>query len=369
MVTKQRRVPAGALITVLAAILLAVLSPGAGSYRAIAYPTEGSNLQGSGRSGQVEDPGKFLARALTRATLFTSFDGPAVTEGVKTRFVATVTYDRPAPGGRVIKVAYANDATLSAAQGAFDIVPVTDRRQNLDEGTKRPGGGFQLQWIWQVTPRQSGSLTLMLEIQPVLLLETTRSDLEVRNKPIPVDVKVHPNRIALQMMKKDARGLELAVPDRWTVDRTMHLTAALPLSSDPEVGADLLLVPAPGSAPVTVRASVDREGGQLVGRWSVTPTSTGSVQLQLTTTLQTEAGVIPITDTVTTTRSFSVDPQPPSFWQRVQTPFLWLTPVLGVLVVLIPWFRSGLSRTRRSARSDGSRGPQDEQAGQGGPAN
>ena len=52
----------------------------------------------------------------------------------------------------------------------FKVDPRTDMRQNLDEGTPDGRGGMELSWMWDVTPRATGALTLRLEIQPVVVL-------------------------------------------------------------------------------------------------------------------------------------------------------------------------------------------------------
>jgi hypothetical protein len=191
-------VPASVIgATMLAGLFLPVSS----ALYAQAYSRQGSNIIKS-TGGRFD-----LSQALTDAKLSTLFAPARVTEDVATTFTATITYDRSSRVGRKIKVAYSNDAVLKVAKGKFDIEAVSDPRQNLDEGTRLPGGGFELSWVWQITPRQSGRQSLVLEIQPVLLLGHSQNQtFEARNQPLQITVQVHPNEQCLRPVDDQDRG-------------------------------------------------------------------------------------------------------------------------------------------------------------------
>jgi hypothetical protein len=328
--TRRARGWVGATVLVVLVTLLGAAIPAAGQlYLQQVYPGP--------KSGVIE-PGKSIEDALTKASLETGFDMEPLTEDVRTVFTARIFYGTTKPHRPTIKVAYRNDASLKALRGKFEVTPITDTRQYLDEGTKRPGGGFELAWKWEVVPRQSGSLALLLEIQPVVVVRgSSRRDLAVRNKPIRIDVKVHPNKRALAEVLSAAQELDIHYPDRWFVGKQAKVEASLPLKGHRDaVKTDIALARDQGSVPATIEPDVSSQGeDQFVVSWLVTPAEAGPVDMLFTVNLSTQAGDQPVTDKVMLHRSVTAEPAPPSFWQRLQAPVLWLTPFVALLATLL----------------------------------
>lgn len=327
-------------IGVIALTTLGAATPVARGLYEVAYPGPGSN---------VVTPGESLERALTKAQLTTSFNTKTLIQDVPAIFTATIVYGaKPPSGAPTIRVAYANDATLAPLQkDQFEITPQTDSRQNLDEGHLRPAGGYELDWRWQVTPRASGSLSLRLEIQPVLVvIGSNRTDLETRNKPIAVTVKVNPAAAALDEVKRSAQNLEIGHPTDMVVGEEADWTATLDLKGHADVvKAQVNLIQAAGSAPTTISLSESRlTGDRLVSRWAVTPTDRGPVKLAFAVDLSARAGDKTIRDATEVPLAVIAHVEP-SFWERVQAPVLWLTPLVALLGGVLG-LRAAL-RTRR----------------------
>ena len=352
--TRKTRGWGGATVLVVLVTLVGAAVPAAGELYRQVYP---------GPDSGVVEPGKSIERALTRASLETGFDAEPVTEGVRTVFTARIFYVKTKPGRPTIKVAYANDASLEVLKGKFDITPLTDTRQYLDEGTRRPGGGFELAWMWEIVPRQSGSAVLQLQIQPVVILKgSSRKDLAVRNKPIRIDVRVHPNNKALAEVLSAARELQINHPDKLFVGEQAKVEASLPLRGHQDtVEADIALVRDEGSVPATVQAvEPSQDQDRFVGSWLVTPAAEGSVDLLFTVKLSTQAGDLPLTDEVVLHRSVTAEPAPPSFWERLQAPVVWLAPFValltGVLALRAGWRRRHQGTGDDAETTDGNSG-------------
>ena len=335
------------ILLVMALTTLGATAPVARGLYAVAYPGLGSNVVTSGKS---------LQKALAKAELRTRFDTKALTENEPSIFTATIIYGvKPSRGGTTIKVAYANDATLTAeSKKQFDIRPLTDKRQNLDEGHKRPAGGYELDWRWEVTPRDAGSLSLSLEIQPVLILKgSNRKDLETRNRPIGVRVRVNPAATALAEVQQSADNLQIAHPTTMVVGEAAEWTATLSLKGHADaVKAKVNLVEEPGSAPaaITLHQS-ELTGDRLVSRWAVTPTDKGPIKLRFAVDLSARSGdrTIAATSEVPGAAVAHVEP---SFWERVQAPVLWLTPLVGLAAGILG-LRAALG-SRRRGKDDGA---------------
>jgi hypothetical protein len=258
-------------------------------------------------------------------------------------------------------VAFANDARLKPSRGKFEITPVTDTRQYLDQGTRRRGGGFQLAWKWEVVPRQSGSLALLLTIEPVVVLPgVSRRDLAQRNKPIRINVRVHPNTHALAEVSSAAQQLRISYPKRLVVGQQAKVDASLPLQGHQDsVKADITLDRDEGSVLATIEpAESSQDGDQLVRRWLVTPAEEGPVDMLFTVKLSAQAGDRPLKDQVVLLRSVSAEPAPPSLWARLQAPVTWLGPFValagGLLALRTAW-------RRRRSRAEAA-GPADDDA-------
>src|SRR5829696_468713 len=133
--TRRARGWVGATVLVILVTVLGAAMPAAGQLYLQVYPGP--------RSGVIE-PGKSIENALTKASLETGFDIEPLTEDVRAVFTARIFYGKTKPQRPTIKVAYRNDASLKGlTRGEFEITPITDTRQYLDEGTRRPGGGLE----------------------------------------------------------------------------------------------------------------------------------------------------------------------------------------------------------------------------------
>jgi hypothetical protein len=341
---------------VIIATLVAMATPATGALYERIYPAD----------TPVLEAGDTIEKAVTKASLKTGWDHEPLTQDVASRFTATIFYDTraPLPGLPVINVAYANDATLKPSSGKFDIVPVTDSRRYLNEGTRRPGGGFRLSWAWDVVPRSVGRLVLILQIQPLVLVRgTSARDLELRNKPIPIRVAVNPNRDALDRVFAAAQTLRITAPSEMRVGRSEEIEADLPMRGRGRlVHAEVALDRAESSAAATIEeAEVLRTADETRVRWRVTPDEIGPVDLLFTVALSTSSGDAPVMKTVSLHRSLRAKPAPPSIWSRLQAPALFLAP----FVALAPLVAFIVKRWSARRREDEARlaGPREDGAG------
>ena len=334
----------GAIAVCLFSASGALASTSSGALYTDTYPGQGSNVVTSGKD---------LAKALTTASLTYGFTHPSLTQDVPARFRATVVYGRGVrPIEPTIKLAYGNDASLTPIEAdTLRVVPVTSTRQYLDEGTGNPGGGYRLTWAWDVVPLQSGQLHLVLEIKPVLVVVggSSNADLAVRNEPIVITVEVNPNRKALEEVATEAQHLKITVPGSFLINERVQVVAALPLKGHQGVvRAGVDLARDQGSTAATIEsAGSDQQADQLVSRWLVTPADSGPMNMVFTVSLSTTAGEIPVSKAVTVRRSATVEPAPPSLWDRLQTPVLWITPFV-VLIGLLLGLRKSFSQQPRA---------------------
>ena len=338
----------GALIIfVITITTLGAGAPVARDLYAVAYPGLGSNVVSSGKSFQ---------KALAKAKLRMRFNTKTLTENEPSTFTATIIYGvKPSRGGTTIKVGYENDATLTPkSKEDFDITPLTARRQFLDEGHKRPGGGYELDWSWKVTPRAAGSLSLSLEIQPVLILKgSNRKDLETRNRPISVRVRVNPAATALSEVIQSAENLQTKYPRKMVVNEVAEWSATLSLNGHADtVNAKVDLVQEPGSADAEItKRPPTRAGDLLVARWAVKPIEKGTVKLKFAVDASADSGDRTIQDEAVVP-ALAIASVPPSFWELVQAPVLWLTPFVGLAAGILG-LRAALG-VRRRGKDDGA---------------
>lgn len=256
--------------------------------------------------------------------------------------------------GRVVLVAYENVATLrETKEGEFDIVRRTGASQRLDEGHRLPGGGYELSWQWAVTPQTVGEKTLELELQPVIVVDKSRrKGIQVRNEPIPISVRVHPNAAALNEVSSKASELPVTLPAELVAGQASEVTAVLPLGPHDEVvDAKVTLMRGPDSVGASV-SNVEQtvSAGSLIAKWSVTPTEAGTLDLRFHIALSTQAGVQTIKEEAETLRSVTVSAPPPPFWSRLVGFFsgingvvVALAGILGLIVAIRKWRSSGAS--------------------------
>ena len=169
-------------------------------------------------------------------------------------------------------------------------------RQNLDEGRPDGRGGLTLSWSWDVTPRATGSLTLQLEMVPVVIMDgSIVQELARRNKPITIEVLVHPNRSRFEaVVAACTTDLELTVPQELTAEDAVTVEADLPLHGDGnDVRVDLDMRTGAGSVPITLekRSTGDLANGDRVHReWVVRPGKDGVANLTVVAVITTKAG-------------------------------------------------------------------------------
>ncbi len=306
--------------------LAAATSPLAELY-AQTYPTD-----------SVVDGAEELEAALADAELTWEFDSEHLTENERSQLTATIVYDtEPTGGGVEVKVAFANDASLTpATPGQFQISWLTAPRQRLDQGNARPGGGFELSWIWDVVPRASGDLRLLLEIQPVVLVDgdVLGGFLEKVNTPVPVGVNVHPNRLAFdEVLAAAMSDLDVDVPREVTKGEPVDVVATLPLPNPADaLDISISVQTGTGSAPARIedRGQVQPvvTNGRLIHSWVITAVADGLLSLVFTVSVTAPTGDQTLEDSVLATRSIAVTK---SLSERSLDFFIVLGTILGVI--------------------------------------
>lgn len=318
---------------------------------------------------------KDLSRALTTANLETGFTPETVTQFEQVQFTATIIYGTaPTPSLPTVKVAYNNEALLAAQDDdTFLIEPTSRSRQYLDEGARRPGGGYQLSWTWDVTPLVSGDQSLVLRVVP----NATVNGKAVRgtdiNEPIPVEVDVNPAARDFGDVVVAAGDMETDLPDEMTVGDEYDVSAAMSMAghedsvsaaitlSQGEDSADVTISPA-SAAPVTAMglAPAAAPGDRLEQRWTVIPDEAGQVDLVFTAAVAGRAAEQELEQDVQVRASARAVEPGASFWDLLQKPVLYLTPFVGLALALIT-LRSSLAKRRAAAPAEGASagGPSD----------
>jgi hypothetical protein len=321
-----------AVVTTLLAAAAAVAAPGLGELYGEVYPGSGSEI--------IDGTAQSFERALIAAHLTHRFSTKTLVENTKARFIASVVYGAREPSKPPnIEIGYANDGDLQAGvEGDFDIVLLSPRRQTLDKGTRRPSGDFKLTWEWEVTPRKSGTLRLELTINPLLILVgSDRDDLRPINEPVPIEVKVHPNREALTAVLAAAeKDLDISLPSELTVGDQVDITATLPLSRQYDVvKRDITLDAAPGSVRTTIQPVPSLTTQQPLKRgWKLTAEEAGPVDLVFVVKAGTTAGDTDLMGERSNEKTVRAGERPPSLWSRVQALVPWLGSFLGLILAV-----------------------------------
>lgn len=296
---------------------------------------------------------RLWGEATAKANIETSVAPQRPTQYQEAQVTAVLVYGaEPTQDLPVVKIAFSNVVTLSAAEDEFHIRPTSNDRMELDQGTRRPGGGYELRWTWQVTPLKSGSLSLELRIQPRVVINGRADDsAQDVNRPVPIDVEVNPVQSAFDDVVAEAEDLEITgADDDLTVGRATRVSAELPLSGPGEaIDADLRLVEADGSGPVDIDAAPpDRSGSTVAGSWLVTAQESGTVDLQLRTVVRADAGGYPLERVIVHDLRSTASP---SFFSR-----LWVQLTLTISVVVAAMGGAlGLISKGREAFPAGSR--------------
>lgn len=348
----RRRNTVRAAVVVAAATLLAVALPIGAPLYADVYP---------GPDADTVD------EALTTAEFRHGFDSEEVTQFETTTFFARIVYGTPTPitpGQNTVEVAWSNEAVLTAQNvDAFDISPTSASRQFLSAGTRRPGGGYELTWTWDVTPLLAGTQSLSVRILPSVVVEGEPiPDLANINKPVEVDVDVHPVKHDFDEVLAAADSMKTTVPDKMTVGTEYDVSASLSLAGHADtVTADITLAAGADSAKITiVEASADSGAGMraetvasgdgtVVRRWAVTADEAGQVALVFTAHVQGQAATHELEDEVPRVVAAKAMEPPPSFWDRLQQPVLYLTPFVVLAAGILGLWATWKTRNKRKA--------------------
>jgi len=284
--------------------------------------------------------GQNFERALTRASLSTSFDPDRLIENEPTRFTATVVYARQLDPGPKIDVAYANDAELNPLDPRqFDVTPTSSTRQYLDDGQPDGKGGLMLVWTWDVIPRAVGLLTLTLEIKPVVMVGgVVSTELARRNKPIRIDVVINPNHAKFdELVGRSDKDFTLSVQDSWKAEEPATIAASFVLQdASPDVSLRLDLNPADGSVPLTIVAKPPGPNpppNTVFAEWEVTPGKEGDVRLKAAVIIATQSGDRALEQRIEKPVAKVADPAP-SFWGPIQSIIAGLSGLIGLVVAV-----------------------------------
>jgi hypothetical protein len=293
-----------AVVAVLAGTLAALVLPGTNGLYARTYPVQP----------------EVISRAVAEAALDAAFEREPLEQYVPTTFSATIIYDTALPRELpTVNVAYSNEATLKGDPDEFVIRPLTDSRQNLDEGAARAGGGFQLTWSWQVEAMLPGSKILILEIQPLVLVNgRLLRDVERRNKPIPVEVEVNRNQKALDDTAAAIRrsleepspsqappSLDIRLPGELTVGRATEVSAGLDLGDAGRLVSGQVVLPDVADDGIAVDRLATSSDGRSV--WTVEPDEPGSVALEFAVELTSQAGERTLSASIPVHRELQVE--------------------------------------------------------------
>lgn len=294
--------------------------------------------------------------AITNAGLDAGFDSEPLTQFETTTFRATVIYGTTSPNLPTVKVAWSNEAQLAAeAKDTFNIEPTSASRQFLDAGTRRPGGGYELTWTWNVTPIVAGKQTLILRILPIVVVEgqVVPGLIDV-NEPIAVTVDVHPGQRDFDEAIRAAAEMKLQVPGEMIVGEKYDVTASMSLAPNHSgtVSADIDLDKGEDSSAVTIveataapaaaRTALPMSGEEsIVRRWTVVSDEPGQVALVFTATVEGHAAAQNLAGKVPKTASARANARAPSAGEILQQAVQYVAPIValavGVLALLAAW--------------------------------
>jgi hypothetical protein len=352
----RRREGVRAAVLIVAVTLLALGWPVGAPLYAMVYPGPDART---------------INEAITSASLDAKFESERVTQFQTATFRATVIYgtSSPNPDLPTVKIAWSNEAALTAqTKGTFDIRPTSDSRQFLDQGSRRPNGGYELTWTWDVTPLVTGKQTLIVRILPTVVVEgQVIPDLANINKPIGVTIEVHPVQHDFDEVVKAAAKMKTEVPTEMIVGKDYVVSATMSLAGHTDtVSADIDLhtskdsaevaIVETSAAPSTARMALAASGGEGIARkWTVTPNKPGQVALVFTATVKGQAATHPLEQKVPKTALARAAEPGPSFWDRVQQPVLYAAPFValaaGIFGLLAAW-----KKRKAAGAADGTSG-------------
>jgi hypothetical protein len=309
--------------------------------------------------------------AITNAGLDARFDSEPITQFETATFRATVIYGTSSPNLPTVKVAWSNEAQLAAeTKDTFNIEPTSASRQFLDDGTRRPGGGYELTWTWNVTPIVAGKQTLILRILPIVVVEgqVVPGLIDV-NKPIAVTVDVHPGQRDFDEAVKAAAEMKVQVPDEMIVGEKYDVSASMSLAPnhsgtlsvdidlDKGEGSSAVTIVEATTAPAAARTALPTSGDEsIVRRWTVVSDEPGQIALVFTATVTGHAAAQDLAGKVPKTASARATPRAPSPGEILQQAVQYFAPIVGlagaVLALLMAW------KKWKSGKAD----PEDQQA-------
>ena len=233
--------------------------------------------------------------------------------------------------GEAIDVAWENEAELVADDpSSVRIEPQIAIKKTFDDATVREDGGLELEWDWTITATEVGVTTFTLLIRPLIFVDGQLSpDAAVRNEPIEIPVEIHPAEEAFDEAVASSKEIVVDGPTSMTDGSERPVTVRLHRTWDPDAGvvAALDLRSGTDSTRITVDSAMALDGdGWLSQTWTVMPTETGPLTLDVAVHLSAEAGERdPLTfDEVVEQHSIDVQP---TAWDRLREPLLYLTSI------------------------------------------
>ncbi|MGC5224017.1 hypothetical protein ACPW96_15705 [Micromonospora sp. DT81.3] len=311
-----------------------------------------------------------LSDALSTASLETRFDPAVITQFETTRFTATIVFGVPIDSGATeILIAWSNEATLMGEDPeSFEVSPTSPSRQWVDNAFAHPSGGYALSWTWDVTPLLAGDRTLNLRIRPTVVIdgEVVEEYADI-NEPVVLAVEVHPVQRDLDEVAAAAQSLELDLPEKMTVGEEHVVTITVPLEGHADtIGADVELSREQGSASASIEMAGQVENDATAGAesraaiertWTVTPTESGRLDLVLMTSVRGEAAGQELRREVHITAATTVVAAPPTFWELLQGPVVYITPFVALAATIV-----GVWQTRRRRKPTASKDTTEQHA-------
>jgi hypothetical protein len=308
-----------------------------------------------------------LNEAITDASLDARFEAEPITQFENATFMATVIYgtSSPNPGLPTVKVAWSNEAALAAqAENTFEIEPTSVSRQFLDEGTRRPNGGYELTWTWDVTPLVVGKQTLTVSILPTVVVEGEVVDgLLNINRPIAVTVDVHPVQHDFDEVLKAAAAMKTDIPRAMIVGDKYDISASVSLASHAdtvtvdidlgtsETSSSVTIVPA-SADPAAARMAPVTSSDEVVRRWTVISKEPGQVDLVFTATVKGQAASHDLERKVPKTASTLATERGPSLWEIIKKPVEYTAPFVALALAILGLWGAWKKRKAGEADSD-----------------
>lgn len=324
---------------VMAATLLALALPAAGPLYAEVYP------------------------GLTPARLDAGFESEPVIQYEEVQFTATAIYGPDVGSDFDVFIAWSNVVTLEPEQKeAFDIRRTSPPKLLVEQASLRPDGNRELTWTWQVTPLLDGTKKLQVRVSPSATIKGQKKDAADLNKPISVWVEVHPAKRDFDEVVAAAEAMQTDIDEVMTVGEEYDVGASMSMAGHPDtVSVDLALTKGEDSVDVAITESTAARqavaqsalstGNMAQRRWTVVPLEAGRVDLLFTATVVGQAAGQPLTDEITLAAEARANDPPPSVWDRLQQPVLYVTPFIVLIGAIWALVEKGRRRRRADSRA------------------